>query len=210
MCDVSGKLIAWIDRELAADEAAEVGKHLETCAGCRQEVDAYKRASSEFDAYCDEVIAAEACPGALRWVPAAAVAVVAAALAALFLLWPRPHVEPVKNTTQRAVTAEEPSLVLSGPSEAAVPVHKIHQIHPPPIVPAVPRVEPVQAVQAAMPKHQTAYILPSESMIQIAIPGSEMLPPGAVPEGVDFVATLAAAPDGSAAGLRFRLRPAGF
>ena len=194
MCDVSGKLIAWIDRELPADEAAEVGKHLETCAGCRQEVDAYKRASGEFDAYCDEVIAAEARPGGLRRVPAAAVAVVAAALAALFLLWPRPHVEPVMNTTQRAITAEEPSLVLSGPSEAAVPVHKIHQIGPPPIA----------------PKHQTAYISPSESMIQIAIPGSEMLPPGAVPEGVDFVATLTAAPDGSAAGLRFRPRPAGF
>lgn len=210
MCDVSGKLVAWIDRELPAGEAAEMEKHLETCAGCRHEVDAYKRAGAEFDAYCDEVVAVKAHPAAPRWVPAASVAGVAAAIVALFLLWPRPHVQPAMHATQPAVSAEAPALAESAPSEAAVPVHKSHQISARSIASAAPRVEPAQAVQEPMAHRQAAYVFPSEPMIQIAIPASEMFPPGAVPEGVDFVADLSVAADGSAEGLRFRPRPAGF
>ena len=210
MCDVSGKLVAWIDRELPAAEAAEVEKHLETCAGCRHEVDAYKRSSAEFDAYCDEVIAVQAHPAVPRWVPAASVAGVAAALAALFLLWPRPHVEPVMQAMHPAASVEEPVLAGSAASEAAIPVHKSHQIPARSIAPSAPRVEPAQAVQAAMAQREAAYVFPSEPMIQIAIPASEMFPPGAVPEGVDFVADLSVATDGSVEGLRFRPRPAGF
>ncbi len=50
MCDFSGKLIAWLDRELPAEEAAEVERHLQGCSGCRSDVDAFKRVSIEFDA----------------------------------------------------------------------------------------------------------------------------------------------------------------
>ena len=210
MCDVSGKLVAWIDRELPADEAVGVEKHLKTCAGCRHEVDAYKRASAEFDAYCDEVVAAGAHPSAPRWVPAASVAGVAAAIVALFLLWPRPHVESVTQAMRPAASVEEPFLAGSAPSESAIPVHKSHQIPARSIASAAPRVEPAQAVQEPLAQRQAAYVLTSEPMIQIAIPASEMFPPGAVPEGVDFVADLSVATDGSVEGLRFRPRPAGF
>ena len=57
MCEFSGKLIAWLDRELPAEEASEVERHVNACSECRSEVDAYKRVKSEFDAYCDEVLA---------------------------------------------------------------------------------------------------------------------------------------------------------
>lgn len=33
-----GLLSAWLDRELAAGPAAELSRHLEACAGCRQEL----------------------------------------------------------------------------------------------------------------------------------------------------------------------------
>ena len=35
MCDFSGKLVAWLDRELPAEEAADVERHLEACTECR-------------------------------------------------------------------------------------------------------------------------------------------------------------------------------
>jgi hypothetical protein len=47
-------------------------------------------------------------------------------------------------------------------------------------------------------------------MIQIAIPADEMFPPGAVPEGMHFVADVTIAADGSAEQLRLRPRLAGF
>jgi hypothetical protein len=61
--------------------------------------------------------------------------------------------------------------------------------------------------QMASPAAQTqvAGALPEESMIRIAIPAEEMFPPGAVPEGMNFVADVTIAPDGSAE--RIRLRP---
>ena len=36
MCDFSGNLVAWMDGELAGDEAAEVERHVEACAECRE------------------------------------------------------------------------------------------------------------------------------------------------------------------------------
>jgi hypothetical protein len=53
-------------------------------------------------------------------------------------------------------------------------------------------------------------MLPDEPMIQIAIPADEMFPPGAVPEGMHFVADMTIAPDGSADRLQLRPRLAGF
>ena len=85
MCDFSGKLIAWLDRELPAEEAAEVERHVEACSECRSDVDAYKRVSSEFDAYCDEAIASSARRGMPRWVPVVSAAGAVAALVAAVL-----------------------------------------------------------------------------------------------------------------------------
>jgi hypothetical protein len=40
--------------------------------------------------------------------------------------------------------------------------------------------------------------------IRIAIPVEAMFPPGAVPEGITFIADLSIAPDGSVQGLRLQ------
>jgi anti-sigma factor RsiW len=93
MCDFSGKLIAWLDQELPSDEAAEVDQHLKTCSECRINVDAYKRVSGEFDAYCDEAIASNVPRGVPRWAPVVAAAGSVAAVVALFLALPRTPVE---------------------------------------------------------------------------------------------------------------------
>jgi hypothetical protein len=59
-------------------------------------------------------------------------------------------------------------------------------------------------------QNQNAYLQPDEPMIRIAIPADEMFPPGAVPEGIHFVADLTIAADGSAERLLLRPRLAGF
>lgn len=203
MCDFSGKLIAWLDRELPADEAAEVERHLEGCSECRSAVGAYKRVSSEFDAYCDEAIASDLRRGVPRWVPVAAAAGAVVAVVTLFLAWPRTPVErPVFHTPQVAV-ATSPAVVVKALPASVSPIRKVHRQRV---------VTPLQGQNAnsASAQSQNAYFLPDEPVIQIAIPADEMFPPGAVPEGIHFAADLTIAADGSAERLRLRPRLAGF
>ena len=47
MCEFSGKLIAWMDRELPESEAADVERHLGACAECRERLAAYKQVSGD-------------------------------------------------------------------------------------------------------------------------------------------------------------------
>ena len=72
MCDFSGKLIAWMDRELPESEAAELERHVAACAVCRERLAAYECASSAFNAYCEAIFAAETRRKVPRWLPAAA------------------------------------------------------------------------------------------------------------------------------------------
>jgi hypothetical protein len=75
----------------------------------------------------------------------------------------------------------------------------------------VTRREHVAAVKLAQLKAiargpvQSAELLPTEPAIEIAIPSDAMFPPGAVPEGVSFVADVTLGADGSAE--RLRLQP---
>src|SRR5271168_3456573 len=94
MCEFSGKLIAWLDHELPAEESAEVERHLAGCSECRSGLDVYKRVSGEFDAYCDATIASSVPREVPRWAPKVLGAGAAAALVALFLAMPRTRVEP--------------------------------------------------------------------------------------------------------------------
>ena len=203
MCEFSGKLIAWLDRELPAQDAAEVERHLEACSECQTSMEAYKRVSSEFDAYCEEAFAADAPREIPRWVPAASAAGAVAALIALFFAFPRTRVEPPALHPSRA-TEEAPSAVIAKAMRAtASPIEIVHRR--PLVAPAK-----IMNTNAEPSQSQDAYILPEEPVIQIAIPADEMFPPGAVPEGMHFAADLAIAADGSADGLRLRPRLAGF
>jgi anti-sigma factor RsiW len=203
MCDFSEKLIAWLDRELPAKEAAEVERHVEACSECRSDVDAYKRVSIEFDAYCDEAIAPNARRRMPRWVPVVSAAGAVAALLVLFLILPRsPGNTPAFHAPEVALTASRAAVAKVLPARVS-PIHRVHRQH---------EVAPVQNQDenSVLAQNQNAYVLPDEPMIQIAIPADDMFPPGAVPEGMHFAADLTIAADGSAERLRLRPRLAGF
>jgi anti-sigma factor RsiW len=203
MCDYSGKLIAWLDHELPAEETAEVERHLEACSQCRSDVGAYKRVSNEFDAYCDETIALSERCGTHRWVAVTSAVGAAAVLVALFLALPRTHVESPAVHPPQSAAVTSPDVATNVMSAAASPSHSVHQRHA--VAPAR-----MQKENSASAQNQNAYFQPDEPMVQIAIPAEEMFPPGAVPEGMHFVADLTIAADGSAERLRLRPRLAGF
>jgi hypothetical protein len=203
MCDFSGKLIAWLDHELPAEKAAEVERHLADCSECRSGVDAYKRVSGEFDAYCDAAIASNARRGVPRWAPVVLGAGAAAALVALFLAMPQTRVESPAFHRPQTVVAASPVIVTNGLAVSISPAQRVHRRRA--VAPAS-----IQIGSSASVQNQNAYLQPDEPMIQIAIPADEMFPPGAVPEGMHFVADVTIAADGSAERLRLRPRLAGF
>jgi anti-sigma factor RsiW len=204
MCEFSGKLISWLDRELPAEEAAELERHLEDCSECRSGVDAYKRVSAEFDAYCDAAMELNSRRGAPRWTSVAAAAGAVAALVALFLVLPRTHIEQPAFHPPRISVADSPAIVASTvPASVSPAIQRVHRRQ------AVATAQ-TQNASSAPVQNQNAYLLPDEPMIQIAIPADEMFPPGAVPEGIHFVADLTIAADGSAERLSLRPRLAAF
>jgi anti-sigma factor RsiW len=200
MCDVSEKLIAWLDHELPENEAADLGRHLQGCAECRNRLDGYSEVNNAIVAYCDAVMASRVRHGLPRWVPV--LSAVAAAVT-LLVLFPRGHVDtrppqPPVATTSPAVVQPTPVQ----PEERAV-------LDPSP-APINRRARTRQVVwprQGRMPSSlpsQNANLVSAEPAIQIAIPAEAMFAPGAVPQGVSFTAELSIAPDGSAQQLRLR------
>jgi hypothetical protein len=184
MCDFSGKLVACLDHELPDDEMAMVQSHVRDCIECRSQLDAAQQLSGTFDAYCDAVLASRVCRRLPRWVPVASAAVAAAVAAALFLLLPGARVEPLASPP--AVKPDTSPIVVEIAPPALKLVHRRH---------------PIQRVQ-----RQNANWLPAEPAIQIAIPVESIFPPGAVPEGVTFIADLSIAADGSAQQIRLHPR----
>lgn len=193
MCDVQAKLVAWLDRELPAEEASEVEHHVERCEECRHWAAKYKHLSETFDDYCDALMASKAPSRVPRWVPVLASSVVAASLMLLVLLRTRvepPRVlEPTVATATGSVPGPSPAVELA-PAAAPAP-HKA----------AVRRRHTAQAqrVQERATEEQ-----PMDTAIQIAIPAEAMFPPGAMPAGINFVADLRIAPDGSVQQVRLR------
>jgi anti-sigma factor RsiW len=203
MCDSPGKLIAWLDHELPAEEAAEVERHLAGCSECRSNVDAYKRVSVEFDAYCDEAITSNDRRGMPRWAPVATAAGAAAALLVLFLILPRTRGKSPALQSPETTATVLPAAVAEVLSAPVRPVRRVHRR---------PLVGPAQNQDenSALAQHPNTYTLPEERVIQIAIPAEEMFPPGAVPEGMHFIADVTISADGSAERLSLRPRLAGF
>ena len=179
MCNFSGKLIAWMDGELADNEAANVERHVRDCSECRSSVEAYKDVSRLLVTYCDAAAPAKLRRKRSHWVPVLSGAVAAALL--LFLFRPAP-VKQTPVVTRLADAA--PARVLATPPQA-VRVERIHPRH-----------------EAARVKSAEADWAFDEPAIQISIPAEAMFPPGAVPEGITFVADVSMASDGSVQGLR--------
>ena len=192
MCEFSGRLIAWFDRELPAGEAADVERHVRVCSECRSQLGAYERVSAAFEAYFDAAMASKVRRRPPRWV--LAVSGAAAVAATLFLALPHARLQPPHAPA--LTTSTRQLLVLETERPPAVPVK--------PAV-LIKKVHPRQLVSPALRRdvmRQDVTWLPAEPAIQIAIPAEAMFPPGAVPEGVSFTADLTIAADGSAQRLR--------
>jgi hypothetical protein len=203
MCDFSAKLMAWLDQELSADDAASVERHLQLCSQCRDRVEAYRQVSGALEEYGDAYCQAVMPSSPPRKLPRRmltfweAAALTAAAMAALFLLAARArvHLSPVRapaeltnaaNASQPIQTAEAPQATDSAPA---------------PIRP-LPRLERENGAQIrhadSQPPSQETHWFPAEPAVEIAIPADAIFPPGAAPDDVGFTADVTIAPDGSA------------
>lgn len=200
MCDVDRQLVAWLDRELSEDEAAEVERHVNACRECRSRAEAYERASIAFNAYCDALRAASARRKTVR--PKLAAAVAVAAIWALALLaqytrtrnaQPRPH-ESAPETT----VADAP---LVGGAAAVRP----SAVHP------IKDSKKVRRRNVVAPGEELdVHPFRAGPAIQVTIPAEAVLPPGAAPAGENFVVDFRIGPDGSAEEIRLRTQLTGF
>jgi hypothetical protein len=182
MCNYSGRLIAWLDGELAEDEMANVHRHVQECIECQSQMDAYEEVSNAFDSYYDTAVASKVRRRVPRWVPVlSAAAAIAAVIAVLLVSWPRGRVEPL--VLRSTVTATPPAIVVEKVAAPAKTAHRRHAI-------------------SNVLSQNTNWL--AEPRIQTAIPADAMFPPGAVPEGISFIAELSIAADGSAQQLHLR------
>jgi Putative zinc-finger len=179
MCDFSGRLVAWMDRELSDNEAADAERHVRDCSECRRRIDAYKQVSRAFVEHCDAVMKGTT-RRRPRWVPVLASATAAAAV--LFLVFQPASVKQIP--VRPPVADASPAIILETEPKPVKTVHRGRRIAP-----------------AKTPNANWA--LP-ETAIQIAIPVEAMFPPGAVPEGITLIADVSMAADGSVQGLRLQ------
>jgi anti-sigma factor RsiW len=200
MCDFPGRLVAWLDGEMPEGEAAEVQRHVQSCVECRSRIDAYERVSKGVKAYCDEAAATKVHRGAVRWeLVLSAAAVVGIAL---LMAFPRARVQQTlaQQTLAQQAAAAAPAL----PAAAAVgSAARVFETAP-------ASEKKIHRRRVAVPAQiQNTNWVAAEPGIQIAIPAEAMFPPGAVPDGINFVAEVSIAPDGSAQGLRLQPRLVG-
>ena len=208
MCDFEGNLTAWLDGELASDDAVHVERHLQFCAECRHQVDAYRQVGAAFGEYCDAY-----CEGVLtpphrrklsrRKVAISGAAALAAGVAVLFLIAPRARVRlspvPLPAPAASGIVASQPIEAAEIPRDVRpgpAPLEHTSRVD-------LAKGKPVQHA-ASRRESQNSEWLESEPAVEIAIPADAIFPPGAVPENVGFTADVTIAPDGSAQQIRLR------
>jgi hypothetical protein len=217
MCDYSGRLVAWLDREMQANEASEMERHLAACAQCRNWAAELDRVSGAFKDYCVALAQTKEHRKASGVAP-----IFWAAAAAIVLAWmfayPRGHVaSPMQQPSVTEVTKTDASPSLTVKAAQNVPAPSKADHHP------ARRQAADRTGKGASPglcsgqdcaptkvQGQSANWVAEEQAIQIAIPAEAMFPPGAVPEGVNFVADVSIGADGRVEQLRLRPRPARF
>lgn len=187
MCEFSSKLVVWIDGELPDDQMSAIDGHVAQCSECRAQAAMFRGVSHAF-AVCTR---AQVVPPGRAWRPAVLVpaALAASVVLAALLMLPRYAHEPKFQRT-------------------AAPVPAVATVPPDKLVAMVPRTVPARMVasrphRAKRPARPSEW-MPAEPTIQILIPGDALYPPGALPEGVDLVANLRFAAEGSPASLALR------
>jgi len=161
MCEYSGRLIAWLDHELPEAEAANVQWHVGRCAECRKAVASYREISEAFlDCYEKSTVRAPRRTRRWGWM-ALAVGAAAAILLAL-LLRPGPA-EPLP--LPRPIDVHAPAMAFIRPSTVAA-VRRKHA-----------------------PANRQVWMV-EEPTVEVALPADALFPPGAVPAGFSFIATV--------------------
>jgi hypothetical protein len=219
MCDLSGRLIAWMDGELPEHEAADIERHLAKCPECRERLAAYQQASGAFDAYCEAAFAKETHRNPLRWLPAAGVAatIAAAAAIAVLLMLPRERIakaparvtppESIEHATTPPGSAQRDDTLEAAGTPSSTQVKRV----PHRSAAMSARIQTAKAApRQQLPQAQDLRPFPSEPPIEIAVPGDAVFPPGAVPPGMSFTADLTISADGSPEQLGLRPRIAAF
>jgi anti-sigma factor RsiW len=169
MCEYSDKLVALLDGELQFEETLKTGQHLDHCAECRGRLRAYERLTDSVNAYCAAKLNSATTRRAKPWKPMALRVGAAAVVATMALFLAVPHMRNVRRPAGVVVEATPDVAIVKTTQILAAPVKKAYR-----------RPVPAQI-------RETNWF-PQEPDIQIAIPADAVLPPGAVPEGVSFVA----------------------
>ncbi len=170
MCEYSGRLIAWMDRELPDEEATNVAWHLGQCAECRQAVRAYEQVSGAFLACCEARCAPKAATDPSRakasvWMMGGLAA--AALLVALLLIQPRTE----QLTIHAPAPPHAPQIAFETPPA------------PEPILHVYSRRAPASVGSPVRPQW-----IAVEPTVEVALPAEALFPPGAVPPGFSFIA----------------------
>jgi Putative zinc-finger len=178
MCDFSGRLVAWMDREVPDAEAVDVERHVRDCSECQKRVTAYQEVSRAFVAYCDLATEGKARSKRPQWVPVLS----SAAAATLLLIVFQTAVFQPASVKGIPLAPRLPDTSPATALETGLrPVKRVHR----------------RRVVIAPVKIPNANWTLAGPTIQIALPGEAMFPPGAVPEGITFIADLSMAADGS-------------
>jgi anti-sigma factor RsiW len=186
MCEHSGRLLAWLDRELEATEMTTIERHVQECGECRTRVAEYGRISKAFDEYCT-MEAANVHSGRSSWAPAISAIAAAAVIAMLAWISFRPRVERSVPGVAPTVSTVRPQ---PAPEEIALPASR-------------KSAHPRRMVSRGAAPVQTANWSP-EPAFQVAIPAESIFPPGAIPDGVNFIADVSLGPDGSPRQIRLQ------
>jgi Putative zinc-finger len=117
MCEFSGKLIAWLDRELSEEEAVNVGWHVGRCPECRRASETYAQVSRAFLPCYEAAVLAR--PRKSRRRMLALIGAAAAILLAM-ALWPRPA---DKLMLGPPAVEPAPALAFERPMRATISVH---------------------------------------------------------------------------------------
>jgi len=214
MCELSEKLIAWLDHELPVEASAVLQSHVRGCAECRRAAEVYRTVNEAIDSYCETAIltAPKKRVGFKSRVWRSVFVGTAAAAAAVLLVF---LAEPVERLVSiKAPSADEvPVVALDKTSIPSIALEKT------PIVPRVTteapnlvRRSPLVHRKAPLtePPKRSESLWPNQAPVYIAIPADALFPPGAFPEGVGFVADVNLRPDGSAQRLRLQPQLVGF
>src|SRR5579859_2695217 len=203
MCEYSRRLVAWIDGEDSGGEASEIALHLAECAECRTCAAELRTVSATFEEYCGAFLHASA-PSEARWrKPALLAAAAAIVLVLVFTQWRRPVTLPMPapSATASARTTSPPVQT----SVASVSSHEKRDVprHHRRSAPAAPTLQ----ARARTPSWRSAS---DTSSLRIAIPADAIFAPGALPDGMIFVADLSIGADGRVEQLRLVPQPVPF